>query len=159
MHIKNKTIYQKIKKIFYSLSIVFILFTFVLITSFFHIGCLVKDVIGLPCPGCGLTRATLAFLRLDFKTAFHYHPLFWLATPVLIVSIYGKKPLFNSKKIEIIIYVTVGIAFIVVYIYRMLILFPTIEPMTINNNSFLLIAFRIIKSFISQHISLVTIPN
>ena len=33
---------------------------------------------GFDCPGCGVTRAFLAALRLDFSAAFDYHPLFLL---------------------------------------------------------------------------------
>jgi hypothetical protein len=35
---------------------------------------------GVPCPGCGLTRATVAMLRGDFAAALHLHPL----SPVLV---------------------------------------------------------------------------
>lgn len=35
---------------------------------------------GVPCPGCGLTRATVAMLRLDFGAALRFHPL----APVLV---------------------------------------------------------------------------
>lgn len=30
----------------------------------------------IPCPGCGMTRAYLALLKLDFYEALHYHGLF-----------------------------------------------------------------------------------
>jgi hypothetical protein len=37
--------------------------------------CLVRLVLGVPCPACGLTRATLATARLDFASAVTFHPL------------------------------------------------------------------------------------
>lgn len=37
--------------------------------------CPFKVVTGLPCPGCGLTRATVALLHGDLATSFHFHPL------------------------------------------------------------------------------------
>ncbi|MDY5032676.1 MAG: DUF2752 domain-containing protein [Blautia sp.] len=36
-----------------------------------------------PCPGCGMTRAILACLRLDFQKAFQYHSLF----PIVIITV------------------------------------------------------------------------
>ncbi len=47
--------------------------------------CPIKWLTGLSCPGCGMTRATLAALRLDFGAAVHYHPLFWLP-PVALAA-------------------------------------------------------------------------
>jgi hypothetical protein len=46
--------------------------------------CPMASLLGIPCPGCGLTRATLAALRGDFGTAYHFHPLVFLLTPVYV---------------------------------------------------------------------------
>lgn len=37
--------------------------------------CPFKLATGLPCPGCGITRAAVAFLHGDVATSFYYHPL------------------------------------------------------------------------------------
>ena len=39
---------------------------------------------GLPCPGCGLTRATLALFRGDLDTALHFHPLVFVLAPLFL---------------------------------------------------------------------------
>ncbi len=44
--------------------------------------CPMAGVLGVPCPGCGLTRATLALLHGDFATALHFHPLVFVIAPV-----------------------------------------------------------------------------
>ena len=36
--------------------------------------CLVKDVFGFQCAGCGGTRMLFAILKLDFYQAFRYNP-------------------------------------------------------------------------------------
>ena len=46
--------------------------------------CPMASSLGVPCPGCGLTRATLALLRGDVRTALHFHPLVWLLMPLFI---------------------------------------------------------------------------
>ncbi|MDR2157132.1 MAG: DUF2752 domain-containing protein [Clostridiales Family XIII bacterium] len=42
----------------------------------FAVGCPFKLITGIPCPGCGMTRAFLSAAQLDFRSAFAYHPLF-----------------------------------------------------------------------------------
>ncbi len=44
--------------------------------------CPTAATFGVPCPGCGLTRATLAALHGHFGEAFHLHPFVFLVTPV-----------------------------------------------------------------------------
>jgi hypothetical protein len=46
--------------------------------------CPMASTLGVPCPGCGLTRATLALLRGDFSSSWHLHPLAWLLTPLFV---------------------------------------------------------------------------
>lgn len=36
--------------------------------------CYFATITGLPCPGCGMTRATIAFLKGDIRLALAYHP-------------------------------------------------------------------------------------
>jgi hypothetical protein len=45
--------------------------------------CVVKLAVGAPCPGCGLTRATLALLRLDFAEVWRLHPLAPVVSPLV----------------------------------------------------------------------------
>jgi hypothetical protein len=45
--------------------------------------CPIKLVLGFPCPGCGVTRATFAAMHGDFVEALHLHPLVWLITPLV----------------------------------------------------------------------------
>jgi hypothetical protein len=46
--------------------------------------CPLAGTFGIPCPGCGLTRATLALLRGDLRGALELHPLVWLLTPLFV---------------------------------------------------------------------------
>ena len=45
--------------------------------------CLVARVFHVPCPGCGLTRATLAIARGDVMRALTLHPLSIVLVPVV----------------------------------------------------------------------------
>jgi hypothetical protein len=45
--------------------------------------CAAKSLFGVPCPGCGLTRATLALMMLEPGRALAFHPLVVLAVPLI----------------------------------------------------------------------------
>ena len=63
-------------------------------------GCPLQHFTGVPCPGCGMSRAVFALLRLDFAAAFRYHPMIFVLPPVLLYALFGKKPLLGSKTRE-----------------------------------------------------------
>jgi len=44
------------------------------------IGCPIYRIFGVSCPGCGMSRAIFSMLKLDFVSAYRYHPLFLLFT-------------------------------------------------------------------------------
>ncbi len=50
--------------------------------------CLFRRLTGIPCPCCGMSRAWIAALRLDFRGAFSFHPVFW-SLPVLAAGLLG----------------------------------------------------------------------
>lgn len=45
--------------------------------------------LGVPCPGCGLTRASVALFHFDFAGVWHFHPLAPILTPLVAWS-FGK---------------------------------------------------------------------
>lgn len=60
-----------------------IILLFALIAVFYlSFGCPVRLLTGVSCPGCGMTRALFALLKLDFSLAFEMHPL------VLLLIVY-----------------------------------------------------------------------
>ena len=81
------------------------------------ISCPIKFVTGISCPGCGMTRAWLAVLRLDFAAAFYYHPLFLL--PPIAVILYLSKARINRRVYRFLI-LAISAGFIIVYAYRLI---------------------------------------
>lgn len=59
--------------------------------------CPVRQLTGIICPGCGMSRAWLAVLRLDFAAAFWYHPLFLSVPVVAVFVLYDCAPFKNSR--------------------------------------------------------------
>lgn len=47
------------------------------------IPCIYTKLLGVHCPGCGLTRALMALLRLDVKGAWDWNPLIFLVLPTI----------------------------------------------------------------------------
>lgn len=52
-----------------------------------YIGCPFKIITGIPCPTCGATRMSLAFLHLDIVKAVLYNPM--LALGLLAIPVWG----------------------------------------------------------------------
>ena len=99
----------------------------VLLYVFFHvagIGCPIRFVTGISCPGCGMTRAYIALLHFDLAQATFFHPLWPL--PMIFVLLYAlcaylKRKGINFKHEDAIInaYAFVNIvAFLTVYFVR-----------------------------------------
>ncbi|MCR4705822.1 MAG: DUF2752 domain-containing protein [Lachnospiraceae bacterium] len=80
------------------------------------IGCPIRFVTGVSCMGCGMSRAWIALLHLDLKSAYCYHPLFWV--PALFVPAYLLRERIPEKIKRYLLYAVI-ILFTVVYIIRM----------------------------------------
>ncbi|MCM1056957.1 MAG: DUF2752 domain-containing protein [Firmicutes bacterium] len=102
------------------------------------IGCPIKFVTGISCLGCGMTRAWLSVLKLDFSAALYYHPLFIL--PPIAIIVYFAKSKINLKIYKIIM-LTMVIAFITMYLYRLIFTDGDIVVFEPGNN----IIFRLLE--------------
>lgn len=129
-----------IKKIFKYILVLILGFAIILD---FNIKCIIRTLIGIPCPGCGMTRAWIEAINFNFYEAFKFHPLFLLA-PILIILIIirGKESTDKYTKYIDISIVAIIILFLGVYVFRMYRYFPSDIPMNINRESIL---FRIIN--------------
>lgn len=112
----------------------------VLYTAMESIGitCPIKFITGISCAGCGMSRAWLAFLRLDMAKAFEYHPLF-LLPPIAVIVLLCKYKI-NIKIYKIIIF-TIILMFAIVYICRLIWSGDDVVVFEPQNN----ILFRIIR--------------
>ncbi len=81
--------------------------------------CPLRMITGIPCPFCGMTRAHLAFFRLDFSEAFSEHPFFPFGVPYLFLLFHPM--LFCGKwaKIRKILLVILTLLFIITYFLRL----------------------------------------
>ena len=113
--------------------------------------CLLQALAGLPCPGCGSTRAAVALFTGRFAEAFAMHPLILISLAILPYAIYRETlsrgiPEHASEK-----YIAMGVVslYIVVYVVRMILLFPHTEPMVPYSRAIWPSAFRWLYNLIT----------
>ncbi len=99
--------------------------------------CFSTIMLGIPCPGCGITRATKLMLTGHFKESFQMHPLL----PLVIFGVLSypiiKKILKNYILIVKIYVIICLVIFIGFYIYRMKVYYPNIQPMVYYKDNYL----------------------
>ena len=114
----------------------------------FNLPCPIKFMTGISCAGCGMSRACISALRFDFIAAFYYHPLWVIIAPAIIALVIllvnGKKRAYN------IIFWMVCIAFVAVWLYRMIFMNTEIVVFAPKDGIFPRIARAIKNLFKSQ---------
>ena len=49
--------------------------------------CMIYQLTGYQCPGCGITRMCLSLVEFDFKSAFYYNPFLFITAPLNLFCI------------------------------------------------------------------------
>jgi len=93
--------------------------------------CLWREIFGIPCPGCGMSRAYAALFTGHIRAAFAMHPLFF-APPVILALCLFKKGLASNPKF----WAAAGVVFIGVYLLRITLYFPDTPPMDYQPDNF-----------------------
>lgn len=111
----KERLYKTLKPIFLLLLIGGI-YVVLIYTTGFKIPCPIKFATGLDCPGCGVSRVILSYLKLDFKTAFYTNPVITVILPILFVDfiyhkyhyvVHDNKKDFNKLE-NIVLYIMIG---------------------------------------------------
>jgi len=106
--------------------------------------CYFKALYGIPCPGCGMSRAVYFLIKLKLKKSFYYHPLLLLSILAFTVFL-GQKNRFLSKIYNSnLFWNLLLIIFILTWIIRIFIYFPYSAPMDFNKSS---LVFKLFKLF------------
>ena len=90
----------------------------------FHAYCPFKLLTGIPCPGCGLTRAGLSLLTLHFKKAWYYHPMIFLIVPELMALMLWRYVLCKRPKHLKAVAIVTLFGLLILYPVRMRMFFP-----------------------------------
>ncbi len=130
---------------FKSVMIIFIVIGILSLVSY-YLGfsiCVFYNVTGVYCPSCGMTRAFVSLMHLDFKSAFMYNPMFivvFLAILPNLIELF--KPIKKSTKNMY--FLILVIIVILVWIIRLCLYFPN-DPMPYNSNNLFLKVYDTIK--------------
>ena len=84
----------------------------------FQIGCPIRRITGYPCFGCGMTRAVISLLKLDFSAAFQYHAMVW-SVPLLYLLFLVDGKLFRRQWMNILLYVLLGAGFLLNWAWKL----------------------------------------
>lgn len=83
-----------------------------------NIPCPIKHITGMSCAGCGMSRAILSTVSLDFAAAFAYHPLWIVVIPSIIaIAILGAN---GKKRAATISLVCLAVLFLAVWVIRLI---------------------------------------
>lgn len=80
----------------------------VLTARYFGISCIWLYLFGIECPGCGMTRACISALGLNFQKAFSYHPMFWSVPALLLYFFFDGRVFGKIADRIILILIAVG---------------------------------------------------
>lgn len=118
---------QDIKKNYIGLFVVLGIFLFM--ELFYGEVCPLLIWLGIPCPGCGLTRAGILLLKLRFAEAFKMHAFIYPIGAYVLYCLFFRYV--KRKKIPYVLQIGIILiaAMVIYYIYRMIRYFPNVEPM------------------------------
>ena len=125
----------------------------VICTILFDGFCLFRLMSGIPCPGCGLTRAAILLLKGHAAESFNMHPMLIPFLFILLIYFMEKYYIDNEKpskakglKVTYIYGCIVAIAMIILYLVRMKLYFPNVEPYIYYKKNLLQFIKRIVEA-------------
>lgn len=81
--------------------------------------CPFRYILGIPCPGCGMTRALYAMVRFRFADAWRYHPLVYLIYPAAVAALMEMSGIHRfTARTRKMACCGMAVLFVVVYIIR-----------------------------------------
>ena len=94
---------KKTRKKFLLLLLLLLYFTVAYIAmNYYNITCVFLKVFGVPCPGCGMTRAVLSLIRLDFCGAFKHNVVVFFMPYVFMYVFFDFKHKIHNVLLSII---------------------------------------------------------
>lgn len=104
------------------------------ITDHVAVPCIINTITGYYCPGCGITRAIVSFLKGQLYQAFRYNSIIFIDIPVIILlTILERKIGKDNKAIRCISNIILIILLILTIVYGVLRNIPSFSYMAPTN--------------------------
>lgn len=84
----------------------------------YGVSCIYLKLFGIPCPGCGITRATAALLSGRFADVLYYYPAYG-ALPLLFLYFLYDGEVFSKKWLNRTVLIVCATAVAAAYIYKL----------------------------------------
>lgn len=83
-----------------------------------QLGCPFLRVTGVPCPGCGMTRAALSLLQGDMQGALRHHGMVW-SLPVIYLIFLCDGQVFRARWMNAVLLGLLGLGFLTNWLLRL----------------------------------------
>lgn len=131
------------------------------VPGLFLADCFWRDIFGFPCPTCGMTRAFQGVIRGDLARAWQMHPLIFILMPLFVFSAVFAIFLLLERRRDPKHFVwptnflrraglSLAALVFAVYIIRMVLLFPTEEPLNWNDRAIIPLIVQTILAFFKR---------
>lgn len=117
----------------------------VVVNLVFHAFCPLVIFCGLPCPGCGVTRATVCFLAGRWQQAWQLNPVIF---PIMITAVYfAWNRYFRGRKAKGLkgCLALIAVLLVSVYLVRMSMYFPDREPYVYKEDNMIACFYTMIR--------------
>lgn len=104
-------------RLFYKDILFYTVLTVLLVLWYAVFGCPLRWATGIPCAGCGMTRAVVSLLKGDVQSALHFHPLVFILPAVACIYLCRGH---ISKRVLYVLAALAALLFAAVYFYRLL---------------------------------------
>lgn len=114
--------------------VIFILLCFLIVGWL----CPVQQIVGIPCPGCGMTTALYYFVQGRFQEAYFFNPAFYLLLLFCLISGLGwliNRQFLYSKSWQLLFWLFM-IMWLGIWLYRMVTIFPEWPMIYLEENLF-----------------------
>jgi len=98
---------EKSSKIILLVLLIVYFFVAYSVMNHYNISCVFKEIFGVPCPGCGMTRAFLSLMKLDIYGAFRHNIVIFFIPYVFMYVFFNFKHKIHNVFLSIIAAITI----------------------------------------------------